>query len=186
MAKVLSISRNAGVVSDPCDRRDVQHLKAGIADGLADNEPGLPRDGGGKAGMIARLDEGRLNSETGQRLRKQVDRAPIKRSGRHDVIAGAEKGRDGEVHRCRAARRADRADAILECGEALLENRGRRVGDAGIEMAGSFEIEKRGGVAGVLEDIGRRLVDRHRSRAGHWVGALPGVQAQRVECGRAG
>ncbi len=136
--------------------------------------------------MIARLDEACVNSEAGQRLREQVDRAAIERGRGHDVIADAKKSRDGQVHRGRAACRADCADAVLEGGDALLENRRRRIRDAGIEMTGRFEIEKGGGVVGIFEDVRRRFVDGHGSRAVRRVWALSCVQAQRVKFGRAG
>ncbi len=46
---------------------------------------------------------------------------------------------------------------------------------------GALQVEQRGGVVGVAEDIGGGLVDRHRARAGGRIGLLAGMQAQRVE-----
>ena len=51
-------------------------------------------------------------------------------------------------------------------------------------MAGDLQIEQRGGMVGVAKDVGRRLVDRRRARAGDGVGMLPGMQAQGLEGGR--
>ncbi len=168
------------------DGRDVENLEAGIADGLADDEPSLRTNSGGEARVIPGTDQGRADVEARQRLHEQVDRAAIERRRGDDVIAGAGEGRDGEVHRRHPARRAERADAAFERGDALFKHRRRRVGDARIEMAGAFEVEERSGVVGIIEDVGRRLIDRHGARAGRRVGALTGVQAQRVEGGRAG
>ena len=50
-------------------------------------------------------------------------------------------------------------------------------------MAGALQIEQRRGVFGVLKDIGRRLIDRHRASAGDGVGMLTGMQAQRFKRG---
>jgi hypothetical protein len=36
-------------------------------------------------------------------------------------------------------------------------------------------------MVGVLEDVGAGLVDGHRAGARHWIGALPGMDRQRVE-----
>ena len=38
------------------------------------------------------------------------------------MVAGIEQRRDGEMQRGHAARRADRADAALQRGEALFEH----------------------------------------------------------------
>jgi hypothetical protein len=51
-------------------------------------------------------------------------------------------------------------------------------------VAGPFEVEERRRMIGILEDEGRRLVDRHRPRAGRLVGDLPRMQAERLEAGR--
>src|SRR5262249_46652899 len=53
--------------------------------------------------------------------------------------------------------------------------------DARIDVAEDLEIEQRRGVVGVLEDIGRRLVDRRRARAGRGIELRAGVDAQGVE-----
>jgi hypothetical protein len=90
------------------------------------------------------------------------------------------------MHRRSAACRRNRANAIFERGDALLENRGSRIRDAGIKMTGRFEIEKGGGMVGIFEDVRRRFVDGHCSRAVRRVWALACVQAQRVKFGWAG
>ena len=100
------------------------------------------------------------------------------------MIAGIEQRGDRQMHRGHAARRADRADAALERGEPLFKHGGRRIGNSRIDVPGAFEIEQRGGVIGILKDVGRRLIDRHGARAGHGIRMLAGVQAQRFKRGR--
>ena len=97
------------------------------------------------------------------------------------MVAGAEQGGDREVHRRHAARGADRADAGLERRQPLLQHRRGRVGDAGVDVPGPLQVEQRGRVVGVLEDERRRLIDRNGARAGHRVGMLAGMQAQRFK-----
>ena len=46
--------------------------------------------------------------------------------------------------------------------------------------AGALQVEERGRLLGVVEDVGGGLVDRHRARAGRRIRLLAGVQAQRV------
>ena len=58
---------------------------------------------------------------------------------------------------------------------------GGRIGDARIDVAGALEVEQRGGVVGILEHVGRGLVDRHRAGAGRGIGMLARMQAQGFE-----
>src|SRR3954465_7321339 len=88
------------------------------------------------------------------------------------------QGDDGEVERRLAAGGADRTDAALERGDALLQHGDGRVADARIDEARLLEIEQRGGMVAVLEDEARRLVNRHRARAGGGVGALAGMKGE--------
>ena len=81
----------------------------------------------------------------------------------------------------RPLRRGERADAALEARHALLEHRGGRVHDPRVDVAEAVEVEEVGRVLGVLEDVGRRLVDRHGPRAGDRVDALAGVERAGVE-----
>ncbi len=178
---VVDQQRNAGGMGDVGDLRDVEHLETGIADGLGDDQPGLGPDGGAEAVEIARLDERRRDAEARQCVGQQIDGAAVERRGGDDVVARAHERGDGEVHRGHAARRADRADAGFERRNPFLQNGGRRIGDAGVDVAGALQIEQRGRMVGILKDVGRRLVDRNGARAGHRIRMLPGVQAERFK-----
>ena len=83
-----------------------------------------------------------------------------------------------EMQRRLAAGGGHRADAALERRDALLQHRHGRVGDARVDVPGALQVEQRGRVLGVVEHVGRGLVDRHRARARRRVGPLPGVQAR--------
>ncbi len=167
-------------------RRDVEHLEAGIAEDLGEDEPRLGPDRRGEGGGVAGIDEARGDAEARQRQLQQVDRAAIERGGRDDVAARPHQGGDGEMQRRLAARGADRADAALERREPLLEHGDGGIGDARIDVAGLLEIEERGGVVAVAEDVARRLIDRHGARAGDGIGPLPGMERQRGKFGKLG
>ena len=94
--------------------------------------------------------------------------------------------RDREMQRRLPARRRDRADAAFERGDALLQHRAGRVGDARIDVSRALHVEQRRGVVGVRQHERRRLVDRRRPRAGRGIGRSAGVQRQRVELMRPG
>ena len=161
------------------------------------SRPGLPMvspitrrvSAGSRRGMPSRsrgLTKRRRDAEARQRVRQQVDGAAIERRGGDDVIAGAEQRRDGDVHRRHAARRAHRADAALQRRQALLEHRRRRIRDPAVDVARPLQVEQRRGLIGIVEDVGRRLIDRHGARAVHRIRMLAGMQAQGVEPGRFG
>ncbi|MEY9604659.1 hypothetical protein AB7M74_000202 [Bradyrhizobium japonicum] len=166
---------------DSRDLRDIEHLEPGIADGLADHQFRVRLDRRAERVEVARLDEGRGDAEARQRVRQQIDGAAIERARRHDVIAGIEQRCDGQMQRGHAARGADRADAAFERREPLLQHTGGRIGDARIDVAGALQIEQRGGVVGILEHVGRGLVDRHRAGAGRGIRMLARMQAQGLE-----
>ncbi len=174
-------------------RRNIQYLQPGIADGLADHQPRIRLDGGAKFVERARLDEGGGDAEARQRVRQQVDGAAIERGGGDDVVAGIEQRCDRQMQRRHAARGADRADAGFQRCQPLFEHRGRRVGNAGVDMSGAFEIEQRRGVVGILKHVGRGLVAFRRQAAwvracgtrqvdGSWMDVRPFRRARR--CGR--
>ena len=163
---------------------NVEHFEAGIADGFRYHQPGVFADRGAEAVEVARLDEARGDAEARQRVGEEIDGAAVERGRGDDVVAGAEQRGDGEMHRRHAARRAHRADPLLERGEPLLEHRRRRIGDARVDVAGALEVEQPGGMIGVVEQVRRGLVDRHRARTRDRIGMLPGMQAQGLEGGR--
>ena len=99
------------------------------------------------------------------------------------MVAGIEQGCDRQMHGRLAAGGCDRADAVFQRRQPFLQYRGGRVGDAGIDVAGAFQVEQRRRVVRILEHIGRRLVDWHRAGAGRGIGTLAGVKAQRFKCG---
>jgi hypothetical protein len=71
----------------------------------------------------------------------------------------------GDVEQCERRRRLargheERADAALERRDALLDDIGRRVHQARVDVAELLEPEEVSGVVGVVEDVARRLVDR--------------------------
>lgn len=187
------IRRREGVVDqqwnfcfmrDLCNLRDVQHLEAGIADGLADHEARVGLDRGAETVEVARLHEGGGDAEARQRVGQDIDRAAIQRRRRDDMFAGADERCDGEMQGGHAARRADRADAAFQRGDPLFEHRYRRIGNPGVDVAGTLEIEQRRRVIGVLKHERGGLVDRHRARAGERIRMLAGIKAERFEGGR--
>ena len=152
----------------------------GLPIGLAQHQPRLGPDGLAEAVMVARIDEGRRDAEARQGEPQHVARAAIERGRGDDVAACAHQRGDGDVQRRLAARHAQRARALLQRRHALLEHGDRRIGDAAVDVAADLEVEQARGMVDVAEHEGRRLVDRHRPRAGDRIGMLAGMQGQRI------
>ena len=173
--------RQAGGMRDLRDARDVEHLAAGIADRLAEDQPRGGRDLLGERIGIARIDEGRGDAEARQGQPHHVAAAAIDRGRGDDVAALPHQGGDRDVQRRLAARHRERADAAFEGCDAFLEHRHGGIGDAAVDMAADLEVEQAGGVLDIAEDIGGRLVDRHGARAGHRIGPLARMQRECVK-----
>ena len=76
---------------------------------------------------------------------------------------------------------AEAADAAFHFGDARLEHGRRRVHDAGIDVARDLEVEQIGAVLGVVEGVGRGLVDRHGGGLGGGLRGVAVVQGDRFE-----
>jgi hypothetical protein len=63
---------HAGFVGDGADGRDVQHVQAGVAHGLAKKQLGVGLHGGFPGVQIARFDEGGADAESAQGVVQQV------------------------------------------------------------------------------------------------------------------
>ena len=94
------------------------------------------------------------------------------------MSAGIHQGGDGEEQRRMAARGADRADAAFQRGDSFFEHADRRIADPGIDMAGAFQVEQRRRMVGIVEHIGRGLIDRHCACAGHRIRLLTRMQRE--------
>ena len=70
------------------------------------------------------------------------------------------------------------AAAAFEGGDALLKDVGGGVHDARVDVAELLEPEETGGVIGIVKDIRRGLVNRHRARLGGGIDLLAGMNGQ--------
>ena len=130
---------------------------------------------------VVRVDEAHVDAEARQLQRELVVRAAVEVLRGDDAVAA----RDERQHRDRRGRHPrggrQRPHSALEHRHALLEGGVGRVDDARVGVAEAVEVEQVGRVLRVLEDVGGRLVDRLRARAGRRVHALARVDLQRVE-----
>src|SRR5687768_5404945 len=97
------------------------------------------------------------------------------------MIARLQQREQGRGLRGDAAGERHRTASGFEAGDALLEHRDGRVHDARVGIAELLQIEVRRRRFRIFEHVARRLIDRHRPRAGIRVGALPGMYLTGVE-----
>ena len=165
------------------DSLDVDEVRVRIADGLDVDDlrvvlNGILED----LRALRRIDERRLDAEIGERVLEEVERATVDRRGRDDVLARMDETLNG----CRDCRRAgcerERRDAAFERREAFLEHILRRVRQTAVDVARILQAETVSGVLAVLEDIARRLVDRHGARIRRGISLfLADMQLQRLK-----
>lgn len=86
-------------------------------------------------------------------------------AGRCDVLHGNGDGSRTTGH-------AKRTHATLKRRDALLENRGGRVGEARVDVARLGEGKPASRRGGILEHVGCVGIDRHRTGVGGGVGAF--------------
>ena len=145
---------------------------------------------GGLSVATVRAVETNRSGRLSRRLRRALERAIEWQDGSIDAVLDGSAPRvvtapgtsaatppvSGDTARA-AAERFAVAQRLVTMRQAFLEHRRRRVRDARVEVAGALEVEQRGGMLGVLKDVGGGLIDRHCAGAGQGIGMLPGVQA---------
>jgi len=75
--RVVDDQRDAGLVRDLGDRRDVESVEPWIADRLGENELRVRPESAAKGLWVAGVDEGELESEARKRVDKEIVRAAV-------------------------------------------------------------------------------------------------------------
>ena len=166
------------------DRRDlfdVDDDAAGVGEVLDKDRLG-PR--GHRAAEILRI--GRVDKMAGpaELLERQAELgqgAAIEVARGDELIARLHQREKHQELRGVARGRRDRGAATFEAGDALFEHRHGRIGEARIDVAEIVQVEERGGMVDILEDIGCRLVDRGRARPGHRIRRGTGMHRAGLE-----
>ena len=180
--RVVDDERDLRVVRDRGDAFEVEDVALRVADALAVErarvrpDRRLPR-----VEVVGVVDEADLDAELRERVVQLVVRAAVERRARDDVAAVLGEVEQRDRLRGLTARGAERADAALERGEAVLEHGLGRVHDPRVDVAELGEPEERRGVLGVAEHERGRLVDRDGPGARGRVGLGAGVDLTGLE-----
>ena len=92
---VVHEERGAGVVGDAGDRLDVEHVAAGIADGLAEQELGLVARRVGPVARPVRVHEGDFQRELAFEVLELGHRAAVEGGAGDHMVARCEQGEQG-------------------------------------------------------------------------------------------
>ena len=98
-----------------------------------------------------------------------------------EFVALLQQREEGQELRRVPRGRRDRRASAFQRRDALLQHRDGRIAQARIYMAEIVQIEQRRGVLGVLEHIGRSLINRRDPRAGRSVRHGAGVDRLGLE-----
>ncbi len=175
---VVDDEGQAVLVGDGGELVDVDDVELGVAEGLGVDGAGFGVDGGAQAGEVVGVDEADGDAELGQGVVEEVVGAAVERGGGDDLVAGLGEGEDGEGLGGLAGGGGERGDSAFERGDALLEDVGGGVHDAGVDVAELLQAEEAGGVVGVVEDVGGGLVDGDGAGVGGGVDDLAGVEGE--------
>lgn len=178
--RVVHDQRDAGVVRDGRNGLEVRHVELGVADRLGVYRPRPRRDRPPHGVRIPRVDEADRASELGEGMMEEVVRPPVEVVGRDDLVAEAgdrqERVGDGRL----ARGHTQSASAALEGGDTLLEDIGRRVHQARVDVAELFERKEIGSMLTAPEHVRHGLVDGHGPCSGSRVRLLAGVQREGI------
>ena len=112
------------------DARDVEHIESRVTQGFGEEHSGIGPDRLAPGRQIARINEGRIDTETPQRVIEQVVRPTVERATREHVRTGAREGRDRQMQCRLATGRGDCTHAPIEGRNAFFEHGRSRIGDA--------------------------------------------------------
>jgi hypothetical protein len=132
-----------------------------------------------QAVVVGRVHEADRDAELRQRVVEEVVGAAVERGRGDDLVARVGDGQDGERLGGLPRGERERGRAAFERGDALLEDVGRRVHDARVDVAELLQGEEARGVVRVVEDVGRGLVNWHSARVCRRVRLLPAVDGER-------
>ena len=156
---IVDHQRNPVPMGDVRNGFDIDEVGIRVAEGFDENQFGLGPDGLLEIRQVGRVHESGRHPVGDQCVLEQVIRAAIDGLGRYDMVPRAGDVQDGVCDGGRAGSDGQGAHASFQGGDPLLQDVLRGVRQAAVDIAGISEAETRGGVFGIMEDIGGSEVD---------------------------
>ena len=180
---VIDDQRHAGLMRDLRDGLDIDDHAARIGQAFDEDRLHLRRHRRAEILRVGGIDKDRVPAELLEAARELRNRSAIELAGGQEFVARLHEGEEGQHLRGMAGGNAGGAAPAFQAGDAFLQHRNRRVGQARIDVAEGLQVEQRGGMIHIVEHIGRGLVDRRGARARCRVGSGAGMHRERVETG---
>ncbi len=155
---------------------DVDDIARRVADGFAEQGLGVFVDQGGSGVEVIRRGKPHLDTLAREGVGEQVVGAAIQLGGTDDIAADLGDGLDRVADGGHTGAHRQCAHAALKFCQALFQHRIGGVHDAAVDIAGHRQVEQVGAVLGVVEGVGRGLVNRRGGRVGRGVARVTRVQ----------
>ena len=178
---VVDDQRHAVAPGDLRDRLEVDDDAARVGQVLDEDRLAFRRHGALEILRIAGVDEMAGPAHALEGDAELGQRAAVEALGRDELVTRVQERREGEELSGVARGRGHRGAAVLEARDAFFEHRDRRVGHPRVDVAEGLQVEQRGGVVDVVEDVGRGLKNRRRACARGGVGSRAGVDRARLD-----
>ena len=163
--------RNTVGMGDLRHRFNVHNVAVRVAQGLDEYCLGVVLNGGFKSAFCIRIHKGGRDARgQGQRMLQQIEGAAVDGLGGYDVLAGLCQGLEGIGDGRGTGSHRQGGAAVLQGGDAFFEHALGRVSQPAVDVAGIPQAETVGGMLCVMENIGRRGVDRYRTGVGGRIG----------------
>ena len=179
--RVVDDQRHAVLVRDLGQLLQIDHVARRVADGLAEQRAGLVIDQRFHLVEIVERGHPHIHALAREGVGEQVVGAAVQLAGADDVVTGLADALNRVGDRRHARGKTQCGNAAFHRRDALLQHIGGRVHDAGVDVAGDFQVEQVGPVLGVIKGVRGGLVDRHRGGLGGRFGFITVVQGQRFE-----
>ena len=157
---------------------DIDEVELGVAQRLSVDELGIGLDSCLEVLRILGIDEGRRDTEAGQRDAQEIIRTAVDAGGGYDMVTSAQQGEDRRSDSAHAACRSDGTYTTFEGCQALLQDVGRGVIEAGIEVCRDLQVKDPSSVVSTIKSEGIRLIKGHCSRAAVCSGIESVVEGQ--------
>ena len=144
---------------------DIDKVELGVTQRLSVDELGIGLDSCLEVLRILGIDEGRRDTEAGQRDAQEIVRTAVDAGGGDDMITSTQQGKNRRSDSAHATCRSDGTDTTFESCQALLKDVGRGVIEAGIEVGRDLQVKDPSSVVSTIKSEGIRLIKGHCSRA---------------------
>ncbi len=181
--RVVDHDRHACFLSNLGDLFVREDIQLGVAHGLAVDELDLRSQRAAEVLGIAGVHKVNGDAHLRQRVMEEVVGSSIQTGAGDHLIAGLKDVCNSQCNGSLARSGGDARSSTLQSGDALLQNVGGRVHDAGVDVAELLQGKQPRRMRRVIENVAGRLIDRYGAGLGSWVHILPAVQSDRFQSG---